>query len=347
MKIELPDRTIEVFTISPRTQDLTLYWKNIESVTRWSEKYDCTGILIFTGNDVYIEPWLVAHKAILETRNLCPLVAVNPVYMHPFTAAKMISSFAYLYKRKIFLNMVTGTALNYLDSLNDKLSHDDRYERLLEYIQIVKSLLAGPRMTDFIGKFYQVSNLQLLPRMDKRLFPGFLLAGQSGAARKICEAVGAVGMQMLKPELEQAVDGAGGIHFGIITRETEDEAWAVAHELMPEDEVGREILDYSMKNTDSVWKRQMKEASEESIEQSSNYWLAPFRNFKADCPYFVGDYNQVTDLLVRLIGRGIDLFILDIPAREEEFRHINIAFKKAGQQLLSRPGAGWKMVKPN
>src|SRR5262249_28999959 len=229
MRIQLHDRTIEVFTISPRTQDLVLYWKNIQSVNRWSEQYDCTGTLIFTGNDIYIDPWLVAHSTIMETENLCPLVAVNPIYMHPFSAAKMISSFAYLYKRRVFLNLVTGTAVNYLSALGDKLEHDDRYSRLEEYVQIIKSLLAGQGLTSFDGKHYQVRGLQLLPQVPESLTPGLLLAGQSDAARKVCKSVGAIGMQMLKPELEQAVDGVSGIHFGIVTRGTEDQAWNAAH----------------------------------------------------------------------------------------------------------------------
>ena len=220
MIIKLPEKTINVFTISPRTLDLTLYWQNIQSVVRWSEQYDCTGVLIFTGNDTYVEPWLVAHDVIRQTQNLCPLVAVNPVYMHPFTAAKMVSSFAYLYGRKVFLNMVTGAALSYLEGFNDRLEHDERYERLGEYIEIVKSLIAGQGLTSFDGKFYKTSGLQLLPKVPEALRPEFLLAGQSEAARSLSQRVGAIGMQMLQPEMERAVGEAHGIHFGIITRST-------------------------------------------------------------------------------------------------------------------------------
>ena len=53
-----------------------------------------------------------------------------------------------------------------------------------------------------------------------------------------------------------------------------------------------------MKNTDSIWKKKMRLASKirdlkgsEAVDESTGYWLQPFRNFKADCPYFVGDYD--------------------------------------------------------
>jgi alkanesulfonate monooxygenase len=333
MVIELPGKVVNVLTISPRTLDQALYWHNIKNVIQWSDKYNCTGVLIFTGNDTFVDPWLVAHTVLIDSTNLSPLIAVNPIYMHPFTVAKMISSFAYMYGRKVFLNMVTGTALSYLDSLDDKLSHDERYERLKEYIVIIKSLVASEGLTTLHGNFYRVSNLQLLPKVPKSLFPEFLIAGQSEAARKVCQALKGIGMQMLPPDIDSISGDIEGIHFGIVTRDSEAQAWEAAHRLFPEDKEGQEILAHSMINTDSVWKKRMKAAI--SMENPSNraYWLEPFRNFNADCPYFIGDYNQVTDLLVRLICKGVRVLILDIPAYEEEFYHIDLAFKKASERL--------------
>lgn len=336
MRMNLAGEAIDIFTINPRTTDQVLYWKDIQTVTRLSQKFDCTGVLIFTGNDVYVDPWIVAHQVLNETATLCPLIAVNPVYMHPFTAAKMISSFAYLFKRKVYLNLVTGTALSYLEALGDGLSHDERYDRLQEYVQIVSQLLSGPGLVNFSGKYYQVSNLFLLPSVPASLFPGFLIAGQSEAAQRICAQVDGTGMQMLKPQLEQAVNGQRGIHFGIVTRDQEQKAWDAAKCLYPEDEEGREILDYSMSNTDSVWKRHLKGISDDPGSLPPNYWLTPFRNLKADCPTIVGDYEYVASLLVRLIERGIRTFILEIPPEEQEFHHINVAFEMAAKQMLSR-----------
>jgi alkanesulfonate monooxygenase len=338
MRMQFADDAIEVFTISPRTTNQVLYWKDIQAVARLSQKYDCTGVLIFTGNDVYVDPWIVAHQVMNETETLCPLVAVNPVYMHPFTAAKMISSLAYLYKRKVYLNLVTGTALSYLEALGDGLSHDERYDRLQEYVQIISLLLRGPGLVSFAGKHYQVSDLLLLPAVPESLFPGFLVAGQSEAAQRICAAVGGVGMQMLKPQLEQAVNGQSGIHFGIVTRDQEQKAWEAARRLYPEDAEGQEILEFSMANTDSVWKRHLKGISDAAQPLPPNYWLTPFRNLKADCPYVVGDYEYVAGLIVSLIERGIRTFILEIPPHEQEFYHIDMAFKAAASRVSTRLG---------
>jgi len=335
MRINFREKNIEVFTISPRTLDHREYWQNIQNVVSWSEKYTCTGVLIFTGNDTYVDPWLIAHSVLTQTRKLEPLIAVNPIYMHPFTAAKMISSFAYLYKRKVWLNLVTGAAITYLDAFYDNLSHDDRYERLLEYALIIDELLAAKGLTYFEGRYYKISGLQVIPKMPKELRPGYFLAGQSDAARRAASKLNACNMQMLQPEFQHQLDGARGIHFGIVTRTTMDQAWEAARSWFPEDEEGSMLLELSMKNTDSVWKRRMKLLSEDDKLCDNGYWLDPFRNFKADCPYLVGDYAKVADVIAQLILQGVDTFILDLPAKEEEFYHAQTAFRLAQQKLIS------------
>ena len=63
--------------------------------------------------------------------------------MHPYTVAKLVTSIAKLYDRRVFLNMVAGGFINDLLALNDPTDHDARYDRLVEYTTIVKRLLAG------------------------------------------------------------------------------------------------------------------------------------------------------------------------------------------------------------
>ncbi|MGI8548561.1 MAG: LLM class flavin-dependent oxidoreductase, partial [Gemmatimonadaceae bacterium] len=170
MKLVGPDGAVDVFTVSPRTLDTDAYWRNIEDVTRWSERYGCTGVLLFTGNDTYVEPWLVAQH-VCATSTLSPLVAVNPIYMHPFTTAKMIASLSYLYRRRICLNVVAGTALSHQEALDDRLGHDARYERLSEHVQIVLQLLRGQGLTSFEGTHYRVRGARLPIPLPPALYP--------------------------------------------------------------------------------------------------------------------------------------------------------------------------------
>ena len=131
-----------------RTMTTAEYWPNIQKVISWCDKYDATGVLFFEGNDTYVQPWLAAAALASTTKSLCPLVAVNPIYMHPYTAAKMVTSLAYLHGRKTYLNMITGTALSYLDALHDKLDKEQRYDRLREYAEVIALLTKGDTNID-------------------------------------------------------------------------------------------------------------------------------------------------------------------------------------------------------
>jgi alkanesulfonate monooxygenase len=240
MRIALETECIDVFSVVPRTADPQRYSDGIRIVTRLSDKYGYSGVLVYTGHDVYVEPWLAAQEMIRTSADLAPLVAVNPIYMHPFTAARMIASLAYVYGRRVCLNLVTGTALRDLDSLSQLLSHDDRYERLLEYAVLLQRLLAGGNVT-YEGKYYQVRNLQLLPRVPAALLPRFFLAGQSDAARRVARDTGATCLHMLPPTLTASGAAGAGVNLGIITREREQEAWAAARARFPENECGQTI----------------------------------------------------------------------------------------------------------
>src|SRR5919204_6723262 len=124
---------IEVFSTCPQASSTghESYVQQVTNVSRWSEECGCTGILVYTDNS-QLDPWLVSQIIIENTQNLCPLVAVQPAYMHPYTVAKMVSSFGYLYRRRVYLNMVAGGFKNDLAALNDGTPHDQRYTRLIE-----------------------------------------------------------------------------------------------------------------------------------------------------------------------------------------------------------------------
>ena len=135
---------LELFATCPQSKDPHpgSYRERVAEVARWSERAGYRGILVYTDNQL-VDPWLVAQLVIEATDQLCPLVAVQPIYMHPYTVAKIVSSIGHVYGRRIYLNMVAGGFRNDLLALGDDTPHDERYERAIEYALIVKRLLAG------------------------------------------------------------------------------------------------------------------------------------------------------------------------------------------------------------
>lgn len=325
---------VNIFILSHRTTDRYLYWQNIKNVVDWTEAYGFTGVLLFEGNDTFVSPWVAAQEALSRTKLLTPLIAVNPVYMHPFTAAKLVSSLTQVYGRKLYLNMITGTAVSYLSSMNDFLSHDERYHRIAEYIYIMKSLFESTSPLSFVGQYYNVSELQLLPGIEKVLLPSFLLSGQSEAAQEVVRNTGSTATKMLTPQLASDLFETRAINLGILCRKTEAEAWQDAHITFPQNEENQAILEYSMLNTDSMWKKRMLLASQVEEDLSIGYWMSPFRNFQSDGPYLVGSYDHVSTVIADLIRAGVHTFILDITPREIEYAHIKEVFNLARAKVF-------------
>jgi alkanesulfonate monooxygenase len=322
---------LAIFSTCPQSRDSSAhdYAHSVAEVARWSEAAGCEGILVYTDNGL-VDPWLVSQLILQSTERLAPLVAVQAAYMHPYSVAKMVATLGYMHGRHVYLNMVAGGFKNDLAALNDTTPHDERYERTVEYTRIVTRLLAGETVTEE-GRYYSVSKLSLTPALPEHLLPGIFISGSSPAGLAAAEKIGAVAVKYPKRPGEE-VDQAGertGMRVGIVTRESAEDAWSVAHERFPEDRKGQIAHTLAMKVSDSHWHRQLSEMGAAEAEEDDPYWLWPFENYATFCPYLVGSYARVAGELRRYIELGFNSFILDIPASEEELHHIGAVFARA------------------
>jgi alkanesulfonate monooxygenase len=330
-------RALQVFSTCPSS--LTApdnYFQRIRDVARWSEEAGCTGILVYTDNSV-VDPWLVSQIIVQSTHFLCPLVAVQPAYMHPYSVAKMVSTLAFLHGRRLFLNMVAGGFKNDLAALNDTAPHDSRYERLVEYTQIIQQLLNGQSPVTFEGKFYRVTNLTMRPPMRLEMQPGILMSGSSEAGMAAARETGAIAVQYPEPPRmstsRQSADiGPCGVRIGIVARPRGEDAWAVARARFPEDRKGQLTRQLATKVSDSSWHHRLSKVADESGDSGGAYWLHPFENYQTNCPYLVGSYEDVAEEVARYVEIGYRTFILDIPAAKEEFEHIGRVFQGASRK---------------
>lgn len=330
-----PRQPIRVFSTAPQSSRVARadFLRRVKDVARWSEEGGCEGILVYTDNSL-VDPWLVAQLIIGETRELCPLVAVQPIYMHPYWAAKMVATLAHLHDRRVFLNMVAGGFVGDLAALDDHTPHDPRYDRLVEYTTIIQLLLSGSDPVSFQGDYYVVDRLRIAPPVPPELRPGFFVSGSSTAGLAAAARLGATAVQYPKPAgaylggHEQMPPDAG-IRIGIIARADAADAWRIAWERFPEDRRGRLTHELAMKVSDSVWHRQLARLAEEAKAGETPYWLHPYENYRTFCPYLVGSYDAVASAVGEYIEAGFDTFILDIPTDREELDHIGIVFERA------------------
>ncbi len=325
--------SVELFSTAPQSVDYDAdrFTARLAEVAGWSNEAGCTGILIYSDNSL-VDPWLAAQFIIERTDRLSPLVALQPVYMHPFSAAKMVASLSYLYGRRISLNLIAGGFRNDLLALCDETPHDERYGRLTEYTLVLKGLLAQQRAFTFSGKYYKVNNLVLKPPLAPELFPRLLISGSSESGRAAARALGAVAVEYPEPGAHYSQPTPRnncGIRIGLITGETADEAWQIAHRRFPGDRAGQLKHLVAMRVSDSQWHKQLSSMRADPDAASAIYWLWPFKNYNTFCPYLVGSREQVSDELLKYMEAGFGTYILDIPSEESDLRNAAEVFALA------------------
>lgn len=336
---------VRIYTTCPPStaMDRTGYVATVRDVARWSDRAGCAGILVYTDNSL-VDPWLVSQIIVESTEHLCPLVAVQPVYMHPYTVAKMVASLAHLHRRRVHLNMVAGGFRNDLLALNDDTEHDERYRRLVEYTQIVMALLRGETAVTIEGRYHSVTGLRMRPKLPAHLLPDVLVSGSSPAGRDAARALDATAVKYPQPPGEEAAwMGNGlasgfGIRVGIVARGTAEEAWRVAHARFPPDRSGQITHRLAVAVSDSHWHGQLSDERDPSVDldvEPDPYWLGPFQNYKTFCPYLVGSYDRVARMLSHYVGLGTTTFILDVPLSEEDLAHTAVVFAKTHEMATT------------
>lgn len=328
---------LEIYSTCPESADYSGrdYLDRVREVAEWSEEAGCRGILIYTDNRL-VDPWQVASVVIGATRALCPLIAVQPIYMHPYWVAKEVATLAHLYGRRVVLNMLAGGFKLDLEALGDPTPHDERYERLVEYTRIIQGL-AAPRNGSGVsvdGRWYKVTNLKLAPPVPPELAPGILLSGSSAAGLAAATALDAIAIHYPGPSADYLghvlpQPPARGLRVGIIARDHDDEAWAVAEKRFPLDRRGQIAHGLAMKVSDSSWHRQLTDeaAAQQDARPDGPYWLRPFANYQTFCPYLVGTHAAVAAELQKYLQVGFKTVILDIPPNREEIEHIGQVFQ--------------------
>jgi len=310
------------------------YASRVEEAARWSEAAAYRGLLVYTDNGI-LDPWTVAQHIFASTTALRPLVAVQPAYMHPYTAAKKVASLAFLYGRAVDINLVAGGFRNDLRALGDPTPHDERYERVVEYAIVMKQLLDGREPVTFDGAHISVKNLKLTPAVPAELQPQFLVSGSSRAGRDAARAIGALAVRYPQPpseedELELRQTGLRhGIRVGIISRDDASEAWTIARRRFPPSRDGQIAHALAMKVSDSEWHKQLDDQPDGGEDALDPYWLEPFKNYGTFCPYLVGSHDSVSAEVSRYLALGVQTIITDIPAEADDLHNARHVVERA------------------
>lgn len=285
---------------------------DFSSYVNEAKTHNFNGFLFFEGNSIKSDPWIYAQNLISKDNSMVPIIAINPIYMHPFAVAKKIVCLSNFYKARIGINFISGASVPDLDALGLNMNHDKRYERLDEFIAIVLHLTMQKEPLFFDGEFYKLKGIKLpFTLEDPFFFPDIYIAGASEKAKIVSTKYGIKRIEMGKDiDAENAkCNDVKALHFGIWTQSDEELAWSSFNNYFGKEIDDEKTSNYILKKTDSTWKREL---SESNTRIGKCYTLNPFLNLQSDCPYYVGSYKQIAEILSHHISNGCKDFIIEV-----------------------------------
>lgn len=301
------------------------------------------GVLIPTGRSCD-DAALVAASLIPLTQRLKFLVAIRPSVVSPTVAARQAATLDRLSNGRALFNLVTGGKPDELAAEGVYLNHEERYAAADEFTHVWTRLLEGEEVT-LHGKHIQVDQARLdyLPLQQPR--PPLYFGGSSAPAHKLAgeqvdlyltwgEPPQAVKEKLAEVQAEADKHGRKlrfGIRLHVIVRETNDEAWKAANELIQyvDDDTIAQALE-AFKTHDSVGQQRMTAlhgGDRSKLEVSPNLWAGVGLTRGGAGTALVGDPETVAARIQEYADLGIDTFIFSgYPHLEEAYRVAELVF---------------------
>ncbi|WP_020618312.1 LLM class flavin-dependent oxidoreductase [Paenibacillus daejeonensis] len=323
--------------------------------------------LIPAGGDCW-DGWIVGSWVAAATRRLKPLIAMRPGLITPVLAARMASTLQCMSQGRALINVVTGHYPADLKASGDALhdSHDERYARTREFLEVVRGVWqAGDGDAggfDYDGSHYSIEGGVSKPSLGLEAVPPLYFGGSSVAGKRVAAETADVYLMWTEPlawiqgqiaEMEgyltELREQRGldrtlryGIRAQLVVRETEEEAWAAAHDILSQ--ASPEVFklgELAHTSTDATNQKRQMELFAASRDQKHvigpNLWsgLSAIRGGGAVA--FVGTPEQVSDRIVEFVEAGVHSFILSgYPHLEEARRSGELLLPLAKRKLAEQ-----------
>jgi alkanesulfonate monooxygenase len=336
----------------------------LKQVAQAADSLGYEGVLIPTGRSCE-DPWVVASSLLPVTRNLKFLVAVRPGLHQPSLAARMAATFDRLSGGRLLINLVTGGDQTELEGDGVFLDHAARYEQSAEFIRIWREVIARShegQSFDYEGKHLSVKGAKLLYPPIQAPYPPVYFGGSSEAAHELAAEQVDTYLTWGEPPAEVAKKVADvraraakhgrtvkfGIRLHVIVRETEDQAWKAAEDLISRLDDETVIRAQSaFAKMDSEGQRRMaalhaggKKRSRADLEISPNLWAGVGLVRGGAGTALVGDPTTVAARIQEDADLGLDTFVLSgYPHLEEAYRFAELVFPLLPRKLQEKlPG---------
>ncbi|MVO99708.1 FMNH2-dependent alkanesulfonate monooxygenase [Paenibacillus lutrae] len=315
----------------------------MEQIATAADRLGYDGVLIPTGTSCE-DPWVIASALVPATKRLKFLVALRPGLTSPTLAARMSSTLDRISGGRLLLNVVAGGDPVELAGDGLFLDHTSRYELTGEFLDVWRREVSGENVT-FEGKHIHVEGGHILYPSIQEPHPPLWFGGSSAAGHKVAAEHAEVYLtwgeppaevakkiaEMRRLAAEQGREIKFGIRLHVIVRETEEEAWEAANDLIRHlDEETIAAAQRIFDRFDSVGQKRMAKlhsGSKDNLEISPNLWAGIGLVRGGAGTALVGSPEIVAERMKEYADLGIETFIFSgYPHLEEAYRVAELLF---------------------
>ncbi|MDF7657546.1 FMNH2-dependent alkanesulfonate monooxygenase [Erwiniaceae bacterium L1_54_6] len=315
----------------------------LQQVAQAADRLGFGGVLIPTGRSCE-DAWLVAASLIPVTQRLRFLVALRPGVISPTQAARQAATLDRLSNGRVLFNLVTGGDPEELEGDGVFLDHRERYVESAEFTRIWRRVLEGETV-DYDGKHVKVRGARLLYKPVQQPRPPLWFGGSSDAAQDLAAEQVDVYLTWGEPpalvkekiaQVRAKAEAQGrkvrfGIRLHVIVRETNEEAWRAADQLISHlDDATIAKAQAGFARYDSVGQQRMAAlhgGRRDKLEVSPNLWAGVGLARTGAGTALVGDGPTVAARMQEYRDLGIETFILSgYPHLEEAYRVSELLF---------------------
>ncbi len=309
-------------------ENMPATFEYVKEVAQTAEKlgFDMTLVPELYLNDIkgpeadVLDAWSTAAALAAVTEKIEILTAIRPGFHNPAVIAKAAANIDHISKGRFNLNLVSAwweeEARQYSGQFT---AHDNRYDRVEEYIDVLKGLWTKDRFS-YHGEYYHLEDAKLYPKPVQRPHPILYAGGESprgkeaivdkcdayvmhgGTVEEIAEKIAE--MQRLKAEAGKEPFSRFGMAAYVICRDTEEEAQA---ELTRITDV-KESSGYAGYD-DFTSKSQLE------IKLALQDYSVSNRGLR---PNLVGTPEQIAEKIIEFENAGLHLLILQFSPHLEE-----------------------------
>jgi len=270
---------------------------------------------------------LTISYAAAHTERIHYMLAHRPGFTSPTLAARQIASLDQFSAGRLGVHFISGGSDDEQRRDGDYLSHDQRYERTDEYLDILRRIWTSDRPFDHEGKHYRFQNgFSEVKPLQKPHVPIYF-GGASDAAIPVAgkhadvyalwgESLDQAKELTSRVRAEAAKHGRSvrfSVSFRPIIADTEEKAWARAEAILEETKRLRVQAGYSRGGPQqSEGAKRLLAAAEAGARVDKRLWTAIAKETggRSNSTALVGTPEQVADALLDYYDLGVTTFLI-------------------------------------